>query len=135
MKHKYYSLQMAIENQSPPPPFNAAINTSVEMPTSRGIDKSPQHLEVASPPVVKPRTLIRELLLCFQLLNDLLGHHVAVTKCSEVSFLGYEELRIALENIQRVEMKRLEAEYGDALIYIKVEAARNLHTRLSRAEI
>lgn len=131
MKRKYYSLAMAIEDQRPPPAFNTTtINMSAEVMTARGIADSPQHLEPASPPVVKPRTLIGELLLCFQLLNDIVGYHMAVMEYTELSVMGYSDLRIALEKIQLAELKRLEAEYGDTSIYIKSEAAQNLHTRL-----
>jgi hypothetical protein len=130
MKQKYYYLQMAIENQSSRPSFSAAINTSVEVTTTRGLDELPQRLEPVNPPVVKPQTLIWELLLCFQLLNDLLGYHMAVTKLSELSSLGYEKLRVALEETHHAEMKRLDAEYVDAPVYLKAEAAQDLHTRL-----
>jgi hypothetical protein len=133
MKQRYHSLQVAIEYQDPPPAFDAYFSkASVEFSTSRGFDNppTPQYVEPASPPLVKPRTLVGELLLCFQLLSDLLGYHVAVTKCSELSSLGYDELREMVEKVKATEMRRLEADFGNAPIYTKAEAAQNLHTRL-----
>ena len=127
---RYHSLVRAIENRSSSPSFNTSIIMAADITTSRGIVDTPQHVEPSTPPAVKPRTLIGELLLCFQLLNDILGYHMAVTKYGELSLLGYDELRLALEKIQNAEMKRLEAQYGDASIYIKSEAAQNLHIRL-----
>lgn len=82
------------------------------------------------PPAVRPKTLIGELLLCFQLLNDILGYHVAVTQPSALSSTGYYELQKALEKVQLVELKRLGNEFANATLYTKAEAARNLHTRL-----
>jgi hypothetical protein len=63
--------------------------------------------------------------LCFHLLNDLLGHHVAVTKSSELSWLTQ-----TLERAQKMEMKRLEVNFHEASPELKAEAARNLHARL-----
>jgi hypothetical protein len=129
MKRRYHDLHNAIEFAQPRDVFSATINTSVHIATDRGIDDfSPQYPE--PPPTVKPRTLVGELLLCFQLLNDLLGYHLAITNYSDISSHGYDNLRSALEKIQAAEQKRLEEEYSDAHIYVKAEAAKNVKTRL-----
>ena len=135
MKQRYYSLQMTIDNQSTPSIFNtfAAASVSISAATqSRGIDdfRSPSPLPQyqktpTPPPVVKTKTLVGELLLCFHLLNDLLGHHVAVTKSSELSLLTQ-----TLERVQKMEMKSLEVEFYEASPELKAEAARNLQARL-----
>ena len=98
----------------------ATYGCSAQVPFDRTID----------PPPVKRQALIEELLLCFQLLNDILGYHLAVSKLSDNAALGYDDLRGALVRIQDQEFRRLEAQHMEAPIYVRAEAVKNLQTRL-----
>lgn len=87
MKKKYYALQHAIESQISQPSWsNPTISTMVHVTSSRGITSTAAsttpdaRVPDESPPVIRPQTLVAELLLCFQLLNDLLGYQMLVMR-------------------------------------------------------
>lgn len=130
MKRKYLTLLNAVDNQSYPGISNIEINTAVHMSPDRSLEGQPLgNLQLPNPPILKPQMLVGELLLCFKLLNDLLGYNMNVVKYSNPSF-RYENLRSALEEAHQTELKRLEEEYGGASIHIQVEAAENIQARI-----
>ena len=94
------------------------------------MDPISQSSETPAVPAIKHQTLIGELLLCFQLLNDVLGHHLAASKLSELSSLGYEQLRLTLERIYTEEINRLSENFANASKDAKAEAVENLEARL-----
>ncbi|TVY32320.1 hypothetical protein LOCC1_G007871 [Lachnellula occidentalis] len=109
-KRKYHALQMAIESENSEKGPNAFIRSLVHVTGARGMDTMSQSSETPAIPAVKHQTLIGELLLCFQLLNDVLGHHLAVSTLSELSSLGYEQLRLTASSHAKTEaVKNLEA--------------------------
>ena len=126
------SLQKTIESRIPEPFFTAAVTNSVmaTTTTTRGLDDPPRSLENASHPQVKARNLVGELLLCFRLLNDLLGYHMAVTRLTELSSMGYDKLRSALEETLQSQTSQSRTDFMDAPIDVKIEAVENLYTRL-----
>lgn len=131
-KHRYLALQKAIEDQKTGPVLNAFMNTSVQITGTKdmGIMSPPTDAEVPTTPVVHDRTIVGELLLCFQLLNDVLGYHMAISNLSKLSSMGYDQLRITLEKIHKKELNTLKEEFSAAPTYIKAEAAQNLENRL-----
>ncbi|KAK0105889.1 hypothetical protein ONS95_004402 [Cadophora gregata] len=152
MNRRYINMQRALEFEAIDRDFYSTMNSSVHVSTSREIRadsafmakptsikrsvpieaeaKSPLAEIIDNPPAVKPRTLVGELLLCFQLLNDILGYHMAVSKLSDLSASGYDDLRGALCRVHDKELKKMEAQHADAPIYVRAEAAKNLQTRL-----
>ncbi|TVY43307.1 hypothetical protein LCER1_G008650, partial [Lachnellula cervina] len=129
-KRRYHALQMAIESENSERGLNAFISTSVHVTEASGMDTMSQPSETPAVPAVKHETLIGELLLCFQLLNDVLRHHSAVSKLSELSSLGYEQLRLTLEGIHTEEINRLNEDFANASNHAKAEAVKNLEARL-----
>jgi hypothetical protein len=81
---------------------------------------------------VRPDTLAGELVLCLQLLEDVLSYHATAREEGEMSIPGYEELRSAIDKFQSVEIKRLEAKDGDAHLDIRAKAAKNVQDRLRK---
>ncbi|KAH7390104.1 synaptobrevin-domain-containing protein [Cadophora sp. MPI-SDFR-AT-0126] len=152
MNRKYINMQRALEFDAIDRDFYSTMNSSVHKTTfsktpvdsdimakttsvnrSFPPDAEPKSLStetIDTPPPVKPRTLIGELLLCFQLLNDILGYHMAVSQLSDIVALGYDDLRGALCRVQDQEFKKLEAQHASASVYMKAEAAKNLQIRL-----
>jgi hypothetical protein len=131
--YRYLSLQRAIEGEKAEPVLNAFINTSVHITEARDMgimSQSANDSEASVTPVVHHRTVIGELLLCFQLLNDVLGYHMAISNLSKLSSMGYNQLRVTLEKIHVEELSKLKEDFRDDPIQIKAEAAQNLETRL-----
>lgn len=130
-RFKYHELQRAIENKSTDEDFDVTTSTSVTT-QEKGLDF--ESLINRSPPEAKPKVTIGELLLCFQLLNELLKSHLAIFKSTERSPTScpaiYEEFSVHLENLNRAELQRLEKEHGGASRHMKVEAAIKLQARL-----
>ena len=151
MKRKFLNMQRVLEYEALDRDFYSTMNHSVHIRTSRdvptsgnftpnqtSVDRSlPRHVvpkslsfETIDPPPVKPRALIGELLLCFQLLNDILGYHLAVSKLSDIAALGYDDLRGALVRVHDQEFRRMEAQHMETPIYVRAEAVKNLQIRL-----
>lgn len=136
MKQKYYALQNAIEAQQTPqaPVLNATDNTAVHVTRSRGLEnESPTDgaFSIATrrekqdlPPNIKPQTLIAELLLCFQLLNDLLGYQMLVMQ-------GEVENRLTSQHDEILNAVRIGVRlYDNAPPHEKAEAAQNVQLRV-----
>lgn len=129
MKRRCLSLQNAIEYQNEERGFNPMINTAVHIDGGQDLSHTSGR-QPRTTPFAKPRVLIGELLLSFQLLNDILGYHLAITEQSELSSLGYDELRTILSKIHTAEIQRLKAEYSSTSDNAKAEALQSLRTRL-----
>lgn len=125
-RRKYYELQMAIEGRGTDEDFDVVISTSSVTPTRvRDLETPENHSSE-----LKNKLLIGELLLCFQLLNELLRSHMAISKDTEGSPTIYKEFNSHLEKLNQTELQRLKKEHGDTSMFMMVAAARNLQTRL-----
>ncbi|TVY14541.1 hypothetical protein LARI1_G007302 [Lachnellula arida] len=129
-KRRYHALQMAIESEKSERGLNAFISTSVHVTGASGMDTMSQPSETPAVPAIKHETLVGEILLCFQLLNDVLGNNLAVSTLSELSSLGYEHLRLTLERIHTEEINQLNEDFANASNHAKAEAVKNLEARL-----
>jgi hypothetical protein len=130
MQRKYDSLQAASESQSFPQMSSMNAVTLPQLSVTKELDASSNDLEELSAPSVRPRTLIGELLLCFQLLHDLLNHHQTIRVYSTASIRNYDQLRLALTRIQIDEENQLTVEHGGAQNYDRAKAVQSLQTRL-----
>ncbi len=153
MSKKYANMQRALEFEDTHSGFYTMVNTSAlrmsnthpkrnrslkenkDDTVARGfsVGSEPDEPSVgieSVPPPVKPRTLIGELLLCFQLLNDSLGYHIAVSKLSDLAALNYDNLQAVLRRIHDSELRKLEAEHADTPNHVKAEAMKNIQMRL-----
>ncbi|KAE8446447.1 hypothetical protein EG329_011910 [Mollisiaceae sp. DMI_Dod_QoI] len=125
MKRRYYALQHALEDQSSLGAFNASVNTSVNISTTRDIDEAPpsyRHPSLAASSSIP----VGELLLCFRLIHDLLERYPAVT----LSDTNYEAIREALVVLQEIEVSKIEKQYSEQPAAARIKAMRNIQHRL-----
>jgi hypothetical protein len=81
-----------------------------------------KHDDLAPKPDSKP--LIGELILCFNLVHNLLSYHLGAAANSAM-YKNYLTLRRAVETAHETELEFLEKQYGDTAYVIGAEAARN----------
>lgn len=130
---------MALEYQEPPPPFNTLFSDSISPNSSRGLDVQlgPDASTAKDPPAnVRPppasQALVYELLLCFNLLNEVLPHHIATRKSMGHATSDYDELQITTNNLKIQEVKSLEYYPADISSQIQSQAAQRLAFRLEK---
>jgi hypothetical protein len=73
---------------------------------------------------VDSKPLIGELILCFNLVHNLLGYHIGVAT-NTAMYKSYLTLRRALESAHETELDSREGQYGDTAYAIAAEAAKN----------
>jgi hypothetical protein len=71
------------------------------------------------------KPLVGELILCFNLVHNLLNHHLSLVSNS-LQYKTYVGLRKAVESAHEAELTWLEESYGDGAFQIGAEAARNV---------
>ncbi|KAG9233068.1 hypothetical protein BJ875DRAFT_496955 [Amylocarpus encephaloides] len=119
-RRRYEALQQALEGREKGidgmGPF---ITANVDISASPGLDGEDHK---AIPPA---DTSIGELLLSFQLLNEVLESQGSGTT-------SYENLRLELDKFHRSEIRRLQGLHGGSAQYVQAEAGRNVQARLQQ---
>jgi hypothetical protein len=101
---------------SPFPPYEDATDTrsKVEITDTSSLPTRPDH----------SRPHIGELVLLFNLVQNLLNHHIN-NVTSSLQYKSYLQLRKATESAHEAELELLEKDHGEAAFRIGAEAARN----------
>lgn len=148
MKKRYADMQKTLQYTNSDGTVSALINTSVNMNFYREVTaqqptaerevtpEQPSHLNIQGDlgpsPTTKDGSVLGELLLCIQLLNDILKSHLTATASrSPMSpTYVYDSLANILSTITRRETHSLDNDDGSDRL--KAEASTNLRIRLRK---
>ncbi|CAG8972612.1 hypothetical protein HYALB_00005381 [Hymenoscyphus albidus] len=127
-RRKYLDLERAFE-RSTCTEFDGDVLPPTASPSKHPNFEKSENPRPVGPSELKSKIQMRELLLCFRLLNDLLGSTSELSKKFQDSSAVFEDFKTHLKKLLQTELQQLDKE-NIVSDEINLGASRNIQTRL-----